>query len=305
MGTKIRIVLYANDRPTAANAAHAVFQRFAELETVLSDYRDDSEIMKLCKTNDAAPGKPIAIGDDLLKVMEIALEISKKSDGAFDVTVGPLSQLWRQTRKTKTLPDAKALTDAKVKVGWENVTLDAKAKTLQLAKPGMRLDFGGIGKGFAAEESLELLKKMGITSALVAASGDIAVSDAPPGRDGWIVDIAPLNPKDEPRKLLLKNAAVSTSGDLFQHVEINSVRYSHVLDPKTGLGLTGYRSATLIAKRGAYADALTKAASVLPPEKAVKIIESMKCATYIVTKDAIDAKETVTQSISFATYLSK
>jgi thiamine biosynthesis lipoprotein len=305
MGTKIRIVLYSADRPAASNAARAAFQRFAEIEQVLSDYRPESEIMKLCKANDVAPGKPIAISNDLLKVMEIALEISKKSEGSFDVTVGPLSQLWRQTRKEKRLPNADTLTDAKAKVGWENVTLDANAKTLQLAKPGMRLDFGGIGKGFAAEESLAILKKHGITSALVAASGDISISDAPPGRDGWIVDVAPLNPKDLPRKLLLKNAAVSTSGDLFQHVEIDGVRYSHVLDPKTSLGLTGFRSATVIAKRGPYADALAKAASILPPEKAVKLIEEMKGATFIAVKESHDAKEVVSESPSFAAFLLK
>ena len=305
MGTKVRLVFYAADQPSAVAAARAVFKRFAEIEQSLSDYRPGSEIMKLCTANDAEPGKTFTISDDLAKVLEAALDVSKKSEGTFDVTVGPLSKLWRETKKTKTLPDAKTLSEAKAKVGWEKLTLDPKAKTLRLAMAGMRLDFGGIGKGYAAEESLAVLKKIGITSALVAASGDIAVSDAPPGRDGWIVDIAPLNPNDPPRKLSLKNAAVSTSGDLFQHVDINGIRYSHVLDPRSGYGLTGFRSVSVIARRSTYTDALAKAASILPPEKAIKVLEGYDAATFIAVKETIDGKEMISQSPSFAQYLSK
>ncbi|CAN5589658.1 FAD:protein FMN transferase [soil metagenome] len=303
VGTKVRIVLYAADQVTARTASDIAFARIAALEQVLSDYRETSEIMKLCKANDAEPGKSFAISDDLARIMTVAHEVSKKSEGTFDVTIGPLSQLWRQTRKSKTLPDAKVLDEAKAKVGWQHVKLDAKAKTLTLAKPGMRLDFGGIGKGFAADEALAELKKQGITSALVAMSGDIAVSDAPPGRDGWTVDIAALNPGDPSRKLKLVNSAVSTSGDLFQNVEIGGVRYSHVLDPKTGLGLTGYRSVTVIAKQGVYADCLCKAASMLPVEKAMKVIaEYDRAAAFMAIKETSEIKAKTTESELFKTY---
>jgi len=285
MGTKVRLVMYADDGDAALKASRAAFFRIKEIEQILSDYKPDSEIIKLCIANDATPGTAFGISNDLAKVLAVAMDVSKKSDGAFDVTVGPLSKLWRETRKTKKLPDAATLAAAKAKVGWEKLTLDAAKKTLTLREPGMRLDFGGIGKGFAADEAMIVLKEAGVSSALVAMSGDIAVSDAPPGQQGWTVEITPLNPKDSSRKMSLKNVAVSTSGDLFQNVEINGIRYSHVLDLKTGLGLTGFRSATVIAKDGTHADALSKVASVMPAEEALKVIQSYKGSAFVTVKD--------------------
>jgi thiamine biosynthesis lipoprotein len=260
--------------------------------------------MRLCKANDTDPDKPVPVGKDLFAVLEKAQEVSKLSDGAFDVTVGPLVQLWRTARRTQQLPDPKELAEAKAKVGWEKVTLDPKARTVALKVPGMRLDLGGIAKGFAADEALAEIRKHGITRALVAASGDITVGDPPPGKDGWVVEIAPIGTGRPARWVKLANASVSTSGDLFQFVEIGGVRYSHVLDPKTGLGLTGRRSATVIAPKGVLADSLTKAASVLPPEKALRVIDGIEgAATYIVVKEADNAKEVVTQSKRFGTFL--
>jgi thiamine biosynthesis lipoprotein len=306
MGTTFRVVLYAPDKPTAEKAAKAVSDRAAALDRVMSDYDARSELMRLCKRNDAEPGKPIPVSQDLFAVLEQAQEVSRKSGGAFDVTVGPLVRLWRDARRTQQLPDPKELAAAKEKVGYEKVTLDPEARTVTLKVPGMRLDLGGIGKGFAADEGLKVLKTFGITRALVAASGDIAVGDPPPGADGWVVEIAPLGKGLPARRVRLANAAVSTSGDLYQFVEINGVRYSHVLDPKTGLGLTGRRSVTVIARRGALADSLTKAASVLPPEKALALIDSIDgAATDIAVKESDGAQERVWASKRFAGFLAR
>lgn len=275
MGTKVRLVFYA-ERSIAVNAARAAFQRIREIEDVLSDYRPGSEIMKLCISNDERPNTPITISDDLNTVLKTALEISKTSNGAFDVTVGPLSELWRETRKTKTIPSTQALAHAKSKVGWDKVTHNAQQKTVCLKVPGMRLDFGGIGKGYAADEALKVLKKLGIDTAMVSLSGDIAVSGPPPGKKSWNIEIEPLGSMQRPRVLQLTHSAVSTSGDLYQYVEIHGIRYSHVLDPKTGMGLTGWRSATVVAPSGIEADALSKVAAVLMPKDGLKIIERFK-----------------------------
>ena len=200
-------------------------------------------------------GEPVKVSDDLFAVLEQAAAMSMASDGAFDATVGPVVQLWRLARRTQQMPDAKEFAEARSRVGWQKVQLDAKARTVKLLTPGMQLDLGGIAKGFAADEALKVLReKFGITSALVAASGDIACGDPPPGKDAWLVDIAPLARNQKPRRLHLANAAVSTSGDLEQFVVINGVRYSHVLDPRTGLGLTGRNSVTVIAPNGITAD---------------------------------------------------
>ena len=257
--------------------------------------------MRLCKHSrprSASRSRSATISSTSSRQAE---ELSRKSDGAFDVTVGPVVQLWRHARRTQELPDPKEFAAARAKVGYEKVKLDAAKKTVQLTTPGMQLDLGGIAKGYAADEALKLLReKFGITSALVAAAGDIACGDPPPGKDAWTIDIAPIAKSQKPRSLHLANAAVSTSGDLEQFVVIGGVRYSHVLDPHTGLGLTGRRSVTVIAPNGTTADSMTKAVSVLDPEKALKLVENTPgAAAYIVTLNP-DEKPFVLQSKRFA-----
>jgi thiamine biosynthesis lipoprotein len=306
MGTTFRVVLHAGDEATAGKASRAAFARVADLDRIMSDYNPDSELMRLCKANDSEPGKPRPVSVELFAVLEKGQAVSAASDGAFDVTVGPLVRLWRTARRTQRLPDPDELAATKAKVSYRKVTLDPKTRTVALAEPGMRLDLGGIAKGYAADEALAVMRSHGITRALVAASGDITVGDAPPGKAGWDVDIAPIGTGRPARRLVLANAAVSTSGDLFQHVEIGGVRYSHVLDPKTGLGLTGRRSVTVIAPKGVQADSLTKAASVLPPDKALSLIDGTDwAATYIVVKETDDAEEKVTASKRFESFLGK
>src|SRR5207244_12911520 len=173
------------------------------------------------------------------------------SDGAFDVTVGPVVQLWRHARRTQQLPDQDELAAALAKVGYQRVDREAKKRTVRWRAPGMQLDLGGIAKGYAADEVLKLLRaRFAIKQALVAASGDIACGDPPPDKDAWSVDIAPIAKGQKPLTVKLANAAVSTSGDLEQFVVIGGVRYSHIVDPKTGLGVTGRCSVTAIAKHG-------------------------------------------------------
>ncbi|QEL18474.1 FAD:protein FMN transferase [Limnoglobus roseus] len=306
MGTVFRIVFYDTDKDDAITTATAAFKRVRELEAVMSDYSPSSEVMKLCVANDRDPGKAFAVSDDLARVLGHALGTSKLSDGAFDVTVGPLSKLWREARKAKTMPGEEQRTAALARVGWQNVELDREKKTVRLKLPGMRLDFGGIGKGFAADEVLSMLKKKGRSQALVAAAGDITVGDPPPGKDGWVIDIEPIGKGKPTKAVKLANAAVSTSGDLFQFVEIGGVRYSHLLDPKTGLGLTGFRRATVIAPTGWQADSLTKVVSLLPSAEAVKRIERIeKAAMYLVVKENADAKKVATASSRFSSFVAE
>lgn len=300
MGTTFRVTLYAADKATAKKAADAAFGRVAELDGIMSDYKKDSELMLLCKSFATKSGEPVKVSDELFFVLLRAGELSKRSDGAFDVTVGPVVQLWRLARRTQELPDPKEFAAARALVGYKNVQLDVVKQTVHLRVPGMQLDLGGIAKGYAADEALKVLRdKFGIKRALVAASGDIACGDPPPGADGWMVEIAPIAKSQRPRALTLANAAVSTSGDLEQFVEIKGVRYSHVLDPKTGLGLTGRRSVTVIAPNGITADSMTKAVSVLPPEQALKLVEDTPgAAAYVVILDK-DEKPVTTASKRF------
>jgi thiamine biosynthesis lipoprotein len=274
MGTKFRIVLFAADKAAADRAADVAFERVAELNRIMSDYDPKSELMQLCQQFDEPDHPPVKVSPELFFVLSKGQELAKKSDGAFDMTVGPMVRLWRIARRTQKMPDEKELAEAKAKVGYQKMELNERERAVRLLVPGMRLDLGGIAKGYAADEAQAVLKKQSIKSALVAAGGDIAMSDAPPNSPGWKIGIEPLT-KDSPRRYLrLHNAAVSTSGDAEQFTLINGVRYSHIIDPKTGLGLTGRRSVTVVATQGIDSDSMTKAVMILPPEKAMAMVEA-------------------------------
>jgi FAD:protein FMN transferase len=272
MGTEFKIVLYCADAATARRASDAAFARIAALDAALSDYNPESELMRLC---DRAGSGAVTVSKDLYRVLERSLEMSHESDGAFDVTVGPLVHLWRRARRQRKLPDADKLAAAKKLVGYQNIRLDPKARTVELLKPAMRLDLGGIAKGFASDEAVRVLRQEGINIALVAGAGDIAVSDPPPGSKGWRIAISPVqaaqpNPS---RSLSLRNACVSTAGDAEQFVEIDGKRYSHIVDPRTGLGVVRRASVTVIAQDGATADSLDTAVYVLGPERGLALVE--------------------------------
>ncbi len=303
LGTTFGLVFYAPDKSTAEKASKAVFERVEELNRIMSDYNPASEVMQLCKKNALTAGEPAKVSKELFTVLAKGREISELSDGAFDVTVGPVVKLWRIARKTEKLPDPKLLAEALKKVGYRNLELDVQNQTVKLLIPGMQIDLGGIAKGYAADEGLDVLAKFGITRAMVAASGDIAVGDPPPGKQAWRIEIGKLTRKSERRILQLKNAAVSTSGDAEQFVEIAGVRYSHLVDPKTGIGLTGRRSVTVIARRGILADCLTKPASILPPEKAIALLGKLQAETLIVQLK--EKGEEIIRSKGFDAYLGK
>jgi thiamine biosynthesis lipoprotein len=292
MGTQFQIILYAPDEATANQAAKVAFARAAELDGIMSDYKPTSELMRLCQK---AGGDPVPVSTELFFILARAQEVSRRSGGAFDVTVGPVVRLWRRARKSKELPDPKELAQALELVGYDKVRLDEQQRTVQLTKPGMRLDLGGIAKGYAADEMLAVLKKHGITRALVAAGGDIAVSGPPPDTEGWKVGIGALeNPGGKPsRHLLLKDAAVSTSGDAEQFVEINGKRYSHIVDPRTGIGLVGRMSVTVVARHGIDSDSLTKVVCVLGPEQGLKLIEDTPLASALVVRKTDTRTETI------------
>jgi thiamine biosynthesis lipoprotein len=277
MGTRFKILIYAPDEDAAKRGGKAAFARVAELNGIMSDYLETSELMRLCRK---AGGEPVPVSEDLFTVLSRAQEVSRRSDGAFDVTIGPVVRMWRRARFRKTLPTEEQRAEALALVGFEKMKLDAAKKTVQLVKEGMKLDLGGIAKGYAADQALLVLKKQGLTRALVAAGGDIAVSDAPPGEAGWKVGIAPLDdPESEPKRfVILKHGAVSTSGDAEQYVEIGGVRYSHIADPKTGLGLVGRMSATVVAKDGTTADAMTKVVAILGAKKGFPIVDATEGA---------------------------
>jgi thiamine biosynthesis lipoprotein len=282
MGTRFRVVLYAADEPTAKRASDAAFRRVADLNGIMSDYLPESELMRLCKK---AGGPAVPVGSDLFAILARAGEISRITDGMFDVTVGPVVRLWRRARRTRELPAADEMAAARTLVDYRLVTLDPAARTVRLAKPGMMLDLGGIAKGYAADAAQVVLKQHGITRAMVAAGGDIAVSGPPPDAKGWSIGIAraPGETTDGPT-LLLHDCGVSTSGDTEQYVEIGGKRYSHIVDPRTGLGLTDSWQVTVIAPDATTSDGITKVLCVLGPEQGLKAVAGLAIGARLVRK---------------------
>jgi thiamine biosynthesis lipoprotein len=267
MGVPFRIVMYAPSRELASEAAEAAFARVSQLNDIMSDYDYDSELSQLGRMS--GTGQKIAVSEELWTILLKAEEFSKASKGAFDVTVGPYVQLWRRARRERQLPSADALEKARHRVGHTNMVL--KDRTVELTAPDMRLDLGAIGKGFAADEALRVLKARGIKRAFTAASGDMALGDAPPGEQGWKIQLLEAQDERGQAFLILKNCGVATSGDLFQFVEIDGKRYSHIVDPRSGVGLTDRSLVTVVAKDGTTADALSTTISVMPQGEGLKL----------------------------------
>ena len=284
MAVDFRVVLYAADAAQAKEAAASAFARIKQLDEMMSDYKAESELSRL---SDTAPSpQPVRVSDDLWRVLSQEKIVSEQTSGAFDCTVGPVVKLWRRARRTGELPSAEAIAAAREAVGDRFLELDPAKHTARLLKPKMRLDLGGIAKGYAADAALAVLNKHGITRALVAGSGDIAVGDPPPGKKGWRIGIAPLELSGPPsRYVLLANAGVSTSGDSMQHVEIGGLRYSHVIDPRTGMALTDHCSVTVVAPNATTTDGLSTGISVLGPEAGLAVAEKLPgVAAFIVRK---------------------
>jgi FAD:protein FMN transferase len=272
MASPFHIVLYSTDSAAARRASRAAFDRIEALNKVLSDYDPESELSRLSQS--AGKGA-VRVSADLFDLLERSRRIYERSDGMFDVTIAPVGRLWRRARRERKLPDSALIVDARKLVGSDKMVLDRGARTVHLVTPGMKLDVGGIAKGYAAQAGLDVLRSMGIPRALVGGAGDIAVGDPPPDAEGWRVAIAPVDPRHayRPPTLLLKNAAVSTAGDAERFVEIDGHRYSHIVNPRTGMGHEDRAAVTVVAPDGATADALETAAYLLGPERGLKLVD--------------------------------
>lgn len=312
MGTRFNIVLYAQSADQAQAASAAGFARIAAIDAMMSDYQADSELNRLSDT--AGSGQAVALSDELFHVLSRSVEMSQRTNGAFDVTVGPYVRLWRRARRQQELPSEQRLAEARAAVGYRHLRLDAATKTATLAVPNMRLDLGAIAKGYACDEALRVMRGHGVTRALVDGGGGVSMGDPPPDRPGWRVEIRPLGYQSVdgaggdasaaleaagvPRYVTLSNAAVATSGDAFQHVVIGGVRYSHLIDPATGLGLTDQSAVTVIAPDGITADSLSSSVCVLGPVAGLELIDATAGAEAVFVR-VVDGQVQVHRSKRF------
>jgi len=260
MGVEARLVLFAPDEPAARAAAQKAIDRLGRLDRVMSDYKLDSELMQLCAE---PPGQWKQVSSDLWNVLCVSQKLAVASGGAFDITSGPITHLWRKARRDRRLPEEQEISAALARVGWAQLELDDALPRARLLAPDMQLDLGGIGKGYAVDDAARALREVGISRHLVALAGDIALGDAPPGQEGWTVTLDPGWPGGAKQIMCLTNVGVSTSGEAMQFLEIGGVTYSHIIDPRTGRPIEGHRAVAVIAPTATASDGLATTLNVM------------------------------------------
>ena len=253
MGTKFIVLIDEDDKKKAEEGALAAFKEGQRLNMVFSDYESSSELFRFSESSGS--GTKFALSDDLFKILSHGQELSRQTDGSFDLTVGPLSRLWRIARFRKKMPPEEKLVAGLNRVGYQSMRLSPKDHTGILRTPGMVLDLGGIAKGYAADKMMEKLREKDLGRCLIDAGGDLVIGAPPRDSKGWRVEIGGRKHPDLP-VLHLSNLAVATSGDIEQFVIVDGKRYSHLIDPGTGLGLTTQCQVTVIASTGMEADSL-------------------------------------------------
>jgi thiamine biosynthesis lipoprotein len=282
MGTTVEILLYASSRGRAAELLEAAFEEIERVEAALSSYRPTSEINRI---NTAAAQAPVVTDPEVFDLIANALDVSRRSDGAFDITVGALVRAWGFFRADGRFPSPDELASARAAVGWQGVVLDGEHRSIRFRAPGMALDLGGIGKGFALDRAAEILRRGGVTAALLGAgqSSHYAIG-APPSTAGWPIVVP--NPHDPERPLSrvhLRDASLSTSGSGRQFFEYAGTRYSHVIDPRTGVPVTGMTQVTITARSATDSDALATALFVAGPARATGLLEQYGAGALMVT----------------------
>jgi thiamine biosynthesis lipoprotein len=303
MGTVFHMTFYAPDQATADRASAAAWARVDQLNAMLSDYDPNSELSKLGQlTLDGPMKQPVPVSDDLYRILERSIEAAKLSGGTFDITVGPLSQLFRRSRRLEIAPTTQRIDEARNSVGYQYIKLDPAHHAVQLLAAKMRLDVGGIAKGYTSEAVLQLLReKFNITAALCGAAGDVAIGEPPPGKSGWTVALENLDATSTSRGAYveLHNYGISTSGDTERYVIIDGVRYSHIIDPRTGRSLTNRINCTAIAPNDTLADWLAAAVCILGPSDGLAMIERIPGAAARVTQIQPDGSVKVWESRRF------
>jgi thiamine biosynthesis lipoprotein len=289
MGTFSRVIVLARSPRTAQRCLEATFEVQSRVESLMSYHREDSELSKI---NRYAGAGAVPVSAWTFEVLQQAVHFSRLSEGAFDVTVGPLVDLWRRAGETNVPPSPEALAEARRKVGFEKLILDEKTRTVRFAVAGMRVDLGGIAKGYAVDKSVEALQKHGALGGLVDLGGNIRCFGRPPGgQDRWRIGLQDPNVAPDEfgstRPLLilaLAEGSVATSGDYRRFTTVQGERQSHVLDTRTGQGARALASDTVIAADATRADALSTAVNVLGPEAGLALIERIPGAEAILIR---------------------
>ncbi len=266
LGTTLYLTLYTEDTSVAEKVANSCFAYVDSLNQIFSDYDPSSEIQQLC--GNYIVNDPNPISPPLRDLIQKSQWVSSQTNGAFDVTIGALSTLWREKLSKEEIPRKKVLRKVQKAVGFNLISLDTSQNLLYFKRPHMSLDFGGIGKGYIADKIGEKLDSYGITSFLLDMGGDLLCGDPPPGRDHWSITIPWIE-----KTIQVANCAIATSGPDYQFFVHKGERYSHIIDPATGWGVTNIFSTTIIADTGWMADGFASACAIMSPESSLRILQ--------------------------------
>lgn len=271
LGVEVRITAWAPNDSQAADAARQAFAEVARLEDVFSDWRPGSEARRL----EGAVGRWQRISPELCDVLTVALRVARASDGAFDPTLGPLTHLWRAARARGVPPSPGELSAAREASGYRWLDLDTVGRRIRLRRAGMRLDLGGIAKGYILQQAVGVLARAGITSVLVEGGGDLVAGAPPPQQAGWMIAAPYADSALAARARALTHVALATSGPVEQFMDVNGRRESHIIDRATGHGVRSSRVATVIGTDAALVDATATALTVLPDRAGQRLLRQL------------------------------
>lgn len=271
MGSRFDITIVAEDTLTANQHIDEVIGEIKRIEELISDWKPVSQISEV---NRNAGIQPVKVDREVFDLAKRAIYFSEITDGAFDISFAAMDKIWRFDGSMDTLPDAKTIQKAIAKIGYQNIILDSKSSTIFLKLPGMKIGFGATGKGYAADRGRELMLSKGVKAGIVNASGDMAVWGNQPDGGPWKVGVTnPFKLHKVTEVLLLKSGAVTTSGDYQKYIEIDDVRYSHIINPKTGMPATGLTSVTVIGPNAEMANGFSTSIMVLGQKEGLLLLE--------------------------------
>jgi len=283
MGSRFDFTIVAKDEDTADRYIDMAIHEINRIETLISSWIPSSQTSDI---NQNAGIKPVKVDQELIELIERCITVSKITDGAFDITYASIDKVWQYDGSMTKMPSKEAIQNSVAKIGYQNIMLDKKAQTVFLKQKGMRIGFGAIGKGFAADNVRSLLKSQGVSSGIINASGDLTTWGKQPDGTDWMVGITnPLNKDNIFSWFPVVNAAVATSGNYEKYVTFNGVKYSHIIDPRTGYPSTGILSVTIFAPSAELCDALATSVFITGTETGLNTINQIKGVECIIIDD--------------------
>ncbi|MHC8947503.1 FAD:protein FMN transferase [Sphingobacterium hungaricum] len=271
MGSLFEITVVDSDTLSARKNVQAVISEITRIENLISEWKSDSEVSEV---NRSAGIQPVRVSPELFDLTKRAIYYSEISEGAFDISIAAMDKIWLFDGSMTEMPTESAIRKSVEKVGYKNIVLDSIHSTIFLRYPGMKIGFGSIGKGYAADKGRELMKQTGVEGGIVNASGDIATWGLQPDKNPWTIGINnPFKPHKLIEVLKLKESAVATSGSYEKYAEIDGKKYAHIINPKTGYPSTGLTSVTIVGPSAEFANALSTSSMVLGKKAALKLVK--------------------------------